>query len=186
MRNGIFDLATVTRAAVFVLTGTALSAFWIVARPSREMTDAMREWPQVIWFSATLLTLAVALPIFGRMVGGARVVRLATIAGLGPAISSFANVLEDGFRIDAAFFLFISGTLILDVALLALTIELARRPDLRTRMLAAIPAGALAGILLFVEIGGPVMLVTWLGAAAAALWLGRVRTPAADAQPGAI
>ena len=177
MRNGIFDLTTVTRAVVFAVTGTALFAFWIIARPSTEMTDAMREWPNVIWFSATLLALAVALPIFGRMVGGPRVVRLATIAGLGPAISSFANVLEDGFRIDAAFFLFIAGTLILDVALLALTIELARQPDGRTRILAVIPAGALAGILLFVAVGGPVMLVTWLGAAAVALWLGPVRAP---------
>jgi hypothetical protein len=37
---------------------------------------------------------------------------------------------------------------------------------------AAIPAGTIAGILLFVAAGGPIMLVTWLAAAAAAMTSG--------------
>jgi hypothetical protein len=172
MRTGTLDLTSLSRAALFAVTGVALFVFWFVARPSFEMTAAMKEWPHVLWFSGTLLTLAVSLPIFGRMVDGPRVARLAMIAGAGVGLSSVANVLEDGFRIDAAFFLFISGTLILDLALLALTIEIARRPAARTRVLAVIPAGTLVGILLFVAVGGPAMLVTWLAAAASALWLG--------------
>jgi hypothetical protein len=183
MREGRLDVAPVSRAVLFVLTGAALFAFWVIARPSTHMTDAMREWPQVLWFSATLLTLAVSLPVFGRMVGGSQVVRLATIAGAGIGLSSFANILEDGLRIDAAFFLFIAGTITLDVALLLLTITMVRSSEITSRALGVIPAGALAGILLFVAVGGPVMLVTWLAAAAAALWLRPNRVPESDAQP---
>jgi len=142
--------------------------YWVVARPSFEMTASMTEWPHVLWFSATLLSLAVALPVFGRMVGGRWVVRLASIAGAGLGLSSVANIFEDGFRIEAFFFALILGTLILDVALLALTIIIARTIPGRYRLFAVIPAGTVAGILLFVAAGGPIMLVTWLAAAAAA------------------
>ena len=151
------------------MTGVLLFVYWVVARPSFEMTASMTEWPHVLWFSATLLSLAVALPVFGRMVGGRWVVRLASIAGAGLGLSSVANIFEDGFRIEAFFFAFILGTLILDVALLALTIIIARTIPGRYRLFAVTPARTVAGILLFVAAGGPIMLVTWLAAAAAAL-----------------
>jgi hypothetical protein len=173
-----------SRSLLFALTGVVFCVYWVVARPSFEMTASMTEWPHVLWFSATLLSLAVALPVFGRMAGGPRVVRLASIAGAGVGLSSVANIFEDGFRIDAFFFAFILGTLILEVALLALTIVIARTLRGRYRLLAGIPAGTVAGILLFVVAGGPVMLVTWLGAAAAAVLMsGRTPTPAAPATP---
>jgi hypothetical protein len=165
-----------SRSLLFALTGVLLFLFWVVARPSFEMTASMTEWPHVLWFSATLLSLAVALPVFGRMVGGRWVVRLASVAGVGVGMSSVANIFEDGFRIDAFFFAFILGTLILDVALLALTIVIARTFPGRSRLFAVIPAGTVAGILLFVVAGGPIMLVTWLAAAAAAV-LTSGRTP---------
>jgi hypothetical protein len=166
-----------SRSLLFALTGVAFFVFWVGARPSGEMTASMQEWPNVLWFSATLMTLAVALTVFGRMVGGRYVARLALVGGAGVALSSVANVFEDGFRIDAAFFVFILGTLILDLALLALTIQVARTAPDRIRRLALIPAGTLAGILLFVGPGGPVMLLTWLGAAAAAVKMRRDRAP---------
>ena len=162
-----------SRSLLFALTGVAFFVFWAVTRPSFEMTASMTEWPNVLWFSATLLSLAVALPVFGRMVGGRGIVRLATIAGAGVGLSSVANVFEDGFRIDGFFFAFVLGTLILDVSLLALTIVIARTLPGLYRLLALIPAGTVAGILLFVVAGGPIMLVTWLAAAAAALLLAR-------------
>ncbi len=165
------------RSLLFALTGVALFVYWVVARPSSEMTASMTEWPRVLWFSATLLTLAVALPVFGRLVGGPQVVRLATIAGAGVGLSSVANIFEDGFGIDAFFFAFILGTLILDVALLALTIVIARTAPDRYRLLAVIPAGTVAGILVFVVAGGPIMLITWLAAAAAAVKMPGRRTP---------
>ena len=160
-----------SRSLLFAFTGILLFLFWVIARPSSEMTASMTEWPNVLWFSATLLSLAIALPVFGRMVGGRPVVRLASIAGAGVGLSSAANIFEDGFRIDAFFFAFILGTLILDVALLALTIVIARTVPGRYRLLAGIPAGTVAGILFFVVAGGPIMLITWLAAAAAAVML---------------
>ena len=184
MRTGTLDWSGMSRSLLFALTGVAFFVFWVVVRPSFEMTASMTEWPQVLWFSATLLSLAVALPVFGRMVGGPRVVRLASIAGAGVGLSSVANIFEDGFRIDGFFFVFILGTLILDVALLALTIVIARTCRGRYRLLAVIPAGTVTGILLFVVAGGPVMLVTWLGAAAVAVLMsGQTPIPAAHATP---
>jgi hypothetical protein len=184
MRTGILDWSGTSRSLLFALTGILLFVFWVVARPSFEMTASMTEWPNVLWFSATLLSLAVALPVFGRMVGGQMVIRLASIAGAGVGLSSVANIFEDGFQIEGFFFLFILGTLTLDVALLALTIVIARTALGRYRLLAGIPAGTVAGILLFVVAGGPVMLVTWLGAAAAAVLMSAGRPmPAAPTTP---
>lgn len=184
MRPGILGWSGVGRPLLFALTGVALAVFWVVTRPSFEMTASMTEWPNVLWFSATLLSLAVALPMFGRMVGGRQVVRLATIAGAGVGLSSVANILEDGLRIEAAFFLFVVGTLIMHVALLALTIVIGRTAPARYKLLAVIPAGTVAGILLFVVAGGPIMLLTWLGAAAAAILMsGRAPIPTAPATP---
>jgi hypothetical protein len=184
MRTGTLDWSGIGRSLLFALTGVAFFVFWAIARPSFEMTASMTEWPQVLWFSATLLSLAVALPVFGRMVGGRSAVRLASIAGAGIGLSSIANIFEDGFGIDAFFFAFILGTLILEVALLALTIVIARTFRGRYRLLAVIPAGTVVGILLFVVAGGPVMLVTWLGAAAVAVLMSeRTPIPAARATP---
>jgi len=177
MRTGILDWTVMSRSLLFALAGILLFVFWAVARPSSEMTASMTEWPNVLWFSATLLSLAVALPVFGRMVGGPQVVRLATIAGAGVGLSSIANIIEDGFQIEGAFFAFVAGTLIADVALLALTIVIARTFPGLYKLLAVIPAGTVAGILFFVVAGGPVMLITWLGAAAAAVKMPRPRTP---------
>lgn len=160
---------TAARAALFALTGVALFVLWVVERPSREMTASMTEWPHVLWFSATLLTLAVALPVFGRMVGGRSVIRLAAIAAAAIALTSVANILEDGVGIDGFFFAFVGGTLIFEVALLAMTIVIARAVPGRARLLALIPMGTAAGIILFVDGGGVILLVTWLAAAAVAL-----------------
>jgi len=184
MRTGLPGWRDISRPLLFALTGVALFAFWLLARPSFEASASMKEWPNVLWFSATLLSLAVALPVFGRMVGGPRVIRWASIAGAGVGLSSVANIFEDGFRIDAFFFAFILGTMTLNVALLALTVVIARTFRGRYRLLAIIPAGTVVGILLFVFAGGPVMLVTWLGAATGAVLMsGRTPTPTASATP---
>jgi hypothetical protein len=182
MLTGILDLRGTSRSILFALAGILFFVFWLVARPSFAATASMQEWPNVLWFSATLLSLAVALPVFGRMVGGRSVVRLASIAGAGVGLSSIANIFEDGLRIDGFFFVFVLGTLILDVTLLALTIVIARTFRGRDRLLAIIPAGTVAGILLFVVAGGPIMLITWLGAATvAARMFGRTPIQAATA-----
>jgi hypothetical protein len=171
------------RALLFALTGVAFFAFWAGAHPSFEMTASMKEWPQVLWFSATLFVLGIALLVFGRMVGGRSIVRLSSIAGVGIGLSGVANIFEDGFGIDAAFFGFVAGTLILNVSLIILVVVMARTMPGRSRLWAFIPLGTLTGILLFVVAGGPVMLVTWLGAAVAAVTVARRRAPIPATSP---
>jgi len=168
------------RALLFALTGVAFFAYWAIARPSSEITASMQEWPTVLGFSATLLTLALALAAFGRMVGGPTVIRLATIAGAAMMLSSVSNVFEDGFRIEWMFVVFILGSLILVVALLALAVVIARTRQGGSRLLALIPLGTVAGMLLFVAAGGPIMLATWLAATGVALMVAPARIAATE------
>jgi hypothetical protein len=170
------------RGLLFAGTGVAWFTFWFITKPSQEMTASMTEWPSVIWFSSTLLALALALVTFGRMVGGRWVIRLATVAAAGVGLSSIANVVEDGFRVEAAFFAFILGMLILEIGLAGLTLAIAGTVAGRRRILAAIPAATLAGVLLFPSpLGGPLMLGAWLAASVAALAPGM-----RQAAPGAV
>jgi hypothetical protein len=66
---------------------------------------------------------------------------------------------------------FVACSAITILGLLGLTIAIAL-PDRGTRrLLALIPTATLAAIILYVIAGGPLMLATWLAAAAAALAL---------------
>ena len=82
-------------------------------------------------------------------------------------LGSVANMLEDGFKLEWAFFAFVLGTLIMHIGLLALAVALVTRAS--RRHFAFVPFGTSAAILLYVAAGGPKMLVTWLVAAALAL-----------------
>lgn len=167
------------RALLFAGIGVAWFTMWFIRGPN-ETVASMQEWPNVIWFSATLLLLAVALLTFGRMVGGRSVIRLATIAAATAGIMSVVNVVEDGFRVEGAFYVFVLGLLTLDVVLGGLALAIARTQTGRRRLLAAIPAATLAGILV-TPASGPLMLGAWLAASAAALRAGR---PLPSSEPG--
>ena len=156
------------RAALFALVGIASFMHWVVTDPSSE-GPISTEWPHVLAFSALLLTIAAALPVYGRMIGGRRVLRLSLIAGAGAALASVANIFEDGFGIGWFFFIFIVSTAIIDLALLAMTVVIARTRRGGHRLLALIPAATVAAIIFYVWAGGVIMLVTWLAAAALAL-----------------
>ena len=158
-----------SRSALFALVGIHGLVYWVVVRPSTQVTYAQGQWPHVLWFSALLLSLGIAVLVLGRMVGGKAVNRWATVAAAAMSMASLANIIEDGFRIEAAFLFFVLSTTTFDVALIALTIVIARAAPDRYRLLAVIPAGTLAAILFFVTAGGPILLITWLIAAAAAL-----------------
>lgn len=162
-------MSSVRRSVLFALVGIHGIFFWIIVHPSTQGTYAQRQWPNVLWFSATLLTLGIAVLAFGWMVGGKPVKRWATIAFAAISWAALVNVIEDGFRVEEAFIFFVLGTLTFEIALLALTIVIARTAPDRYRLLAVIPAGTLAAILFFVIAGGPILLITWLTAAAAAL-----------------
>ena len=110
--------------------------------------------------------------------------RLSLLAGAGATLSSLANIVEDGLRHDWAFFAFILGSAIGVVALLALTAVIAFTERGRRRLLALVPAGVVAGYLLYVAAGGVIMLTAWLGAAAMAFVLpARIGVQAVAATP---
>ena len=157
----------VRTAALFALTGLVFFAFWFVAKPTFEASPTQGEWPSVLAFSAMILTLAFAVPRFAELAGGRVALRAALVAATGAVLSSAANVLEDGLKMDWAFFAFVAGLALMELGLLALTVTLVARAG--QRHFALIPAGTIAGILLFVLAGGPLMLATWLLAAALAL-----------------
>lgn len=159
------------RPALFVLTGITLFAYWTFGRPTFEATESQSQWPTVIWFSATLALLALALVVFGRMAGGRWATRLALVAGVAMGVSSAANILEDGLDLDWAFAVFILGELVALVSLLALALVLAATRRGTARLLSIVPGGTALGLILFVYAGGPIMLVTWLVGAAAAVRL---------------
>ena len=156
------------RVLLFAGTGVAWFTNWFVAGPAQTVSS-MQEWPRVIGFSATLLLLALALLAFGGMVGGRWVTRLATIAGGTAGVMSVVNIVEDGLRVEAAFFAFVVGLLILDAVLAGLALAIARTEAGPRRLLATIPAATLAAILLYPLVGGPLMLGAWLAASVAAL-----------------
>ena len=184
MRVRIPEPNRVSRSLLFALTGVLWLMSW-VAPLSFEMAPSPAKWLVVLLFSAALLALAVAITVFGRMVGGPHVARLATIAGAAASLMSVANIFEDGVQIEWVFFVFVLGLLILDVVLLALAIVIARTARDRYRLFAVVPTGMLVGILLFPFVGGPMTLITWLAAAAAAMKmpLGRTPLPAAPTSP---
>jgi hypothetical protein len=159
----------VLRAAYFALVGVLFLLHWLLSDPSFEETETMTEWPYVLGFSAALVALALALPIFGRLVGGRRVFRVALVPAAGAALSSVANIVEDGLGMSWAFWGFVLGTAMVVFGLVALTIVILRAGRGRDRLPAFIPAATMAGILLYVVAGGLLMPVAWLAAAAVAL-----------------
>ncbi len=171
------------RFAFFTLTGVLFFGHWLLADPSFEVTEAITDTKYVLLFSAALLTLALALPVFGRMLGGRWVLRLSLLAGAGAAVGSLANIVEDGFDMGWAFWGFILSLLIINPALVALTVVIASTARGGDRLLALIPAGALAAIIFYVHSGGPLMLATWLAAATVALVLPTRRAAAAPTTP---
>jgi hypothetical protein len=162
-------------AGLMALTGAASFAYWWVVKPTSDMTASMTEWPQVLSFSAVLLLLAGALLTYGRMVDQRSAVRRSWAAAGAATLSSIANIIEDGMQVEWAFFLFVAGEATLLVTLLVMSVSIVRRGTARDRLLALVPAGTAAGVVLFVLAGGPILLVTWLLAAALALgWPARI------------
>lgn len=158
------------RATFFTLIGTAFFAHWVITDPSFE-GPVSQQWPHVLGFSGAILTLAFALPVFGRMLGGRWVLRLAFMGAAGAALGSVGNIVEDGLQMDWAFWSVILSLLIIELALLGLTAVIGLTGRGGHRLLALVPAGTLAAIIFYVWAGGVIMLATWLAAATVALAL---------------
>ena len=164
----------VVKATVFAFVGVAYLAHWALTNPSPDPTPSQSEWSSVLAFSGVILLLTFAVPLVARVSGGRLAFRASLIVAAGAGVASVANIVEDGLHVSWFFFVFILGTGIMQLGLLALTIALARRDGFR--FLAAVPAGVIAGIDFYADAGGPIMLATWLGAAALALALPSDRT----------
>lgn len=158
------------RTVVFSVTGVAFFVYWVAVGPTNSASATQTQWPYILWFSATLLTLTLAVPLSGRMIGGGTwAVRFAAAAGATARMNSAVNIVEDGFGQDWAFLLFALGSAAMLLSLIALAAVLAVRGRGALRLLALIPFGTVAGIVLFVNAGGVILLVTWSAAAAIAM-----------------
>ncbi len=159
------------RPALFALVGVSFLAHWVIADPSYDVSETQDDWPYVLGFSAAIGSLAIALPLCGKLVGGRGVFRVSLVPAAGAALDSVANIFEDGLGMEWVFFVFVLGSAIMLLGLLALTIVTAYVGHGAYRLLALVPAGTMLGIIAYVVAGGPILLVTWLGAAVVALAL---------------
>ena len=165
------------RVALFILVAVLFIAHWVIADPGFEESATQTQWPFVIFFSAALLALALALPVYSKVVVQGPALRSATVAGVGAGLSSVANVIEDGFGVDAAFFGFVAGAAILIVALACFAAITLYRGITPRRRLAVVPVGTVAGQVLYVFAGGPIMFATWMLAAAFTLLMWKREGP---------
>ncbi len=153
------------RMASFALAGTACFAYWWIFDPTNDAKASQFEWRFVIGFTTALLILAVAVWLYGEMVGGRWVRRGSKVGAIGLGIGGVANIFEDGLGIDWVFFVFVLGTAISLTGLIVASISITVTDTGPRRLLALVPAGTAVAIVAFVAIGGPLMLVTWLAAA---------------------
>ena len=152
-----------------MLVGVSFLVYWMLVDPGYGDNSSQAEWGVVLAFSAVLFLLAVVLPILARLHGARLTVRVALVAAFGAALSSVANIVEDGFRVEWFFYVFVLGTGIMLLGLLAMTVIFLGVGGRVGRKLALVSTGTLAGIILFVPAGGPILLVSWLAAAALAI-----------------
>jgi hypothetical protein len=143
------------------------------------------DWFAVLSFSGALFALAFALPLFARSTGGGRVVfRASLVPAVGAALAGFGNLLEDALSLGFAFWLFVAGSVLTLIGLIAITPAVALACRGRRRLLAAVPAATLTGMLLFENGGGVVIAAAWLVVAAMSLRLpARETAPAVPMRP---
>jgi hypothetical protein len=170
------------RALFFASVGVLAVLYWQAADPGSEGWGKEDDWPYVVWFSAMLLSLAVAVPAAARLAGGSAIFRTSLIPAGAMLLSGVANIIEDGLNVDAASLAYVTGAALMLPGLLALTAVVVCSADGARRLLAIAPAGTVAGFVFLAQAGGVLLLVTWLAVGALALALGE-RTPAAAVSP---
>lgn len=170
-----------TGAALFVITGLlwTIHSLIVVADGASRDPPPVGDWSRVLLFSAAIASFALAIRAFARMVGGRVATRVAYAVTAGALLASVANVFEDGFGVDAAFWPFVVGTVVIVPGLALLTTLVAFRG--RSRVLAVVPGACLLDILFLHPVGGGVLtLLAWLFAAAESI---RRTRPIVTAQP---
>jgi hypothetical protein len=171
MRLGARDLA---RVALFALVGSSVFAHWLITDPTHDVSNDQSSWWHVIAFSAVIVLIAIGSVSVGRLLGRfAR--RPSLVSATGAGVASAANIVEDGLQMGWAFFVTVAGTAVLLLGLAATAVRAVVKARGRSSALALVPVGTAVAILLYVDAGGPIMLATWLFAAA--LVLRREPTP---------
>jgi hypothetical protein len=99
-------------SAVFALFAVGFLGHWLVTNPGYEASPTQGEWPYVLAFSGVILALAIVVPLFAVQTGRVAELRAAFVASGGSALSSAANVIEDGFKVEQAFYMFVLGSVI--------------------------------------------------------------------------
>lgn len=138
--------------------------------------ESASDWFAVLSFSAGLFVIALALPMFARLIGGRLVFLLSLIPASGAALAGLSNLFEDALHWSGppgssgwAFWLFNLGTGMTGIGLIVFSVSVAVVGSGRRRLLTAVPAATLIGLMLFQSGGGVLILAAWLAAAAMAL-----------------
>ena len=175
---GLRIVLNMLRAVLFTFAGVVWCVRSLQAFSDPEYMDpeSASDWFAVLSFSAGLFALAFALPMFARLIGGRVVFRLSLLPAAGAALAGLSNLFEDALHWSGppgssgwAFWLFILGTGMTGIGLVAFSILVAVVSSGRRRLLAAVPAATLIGVMLFESGGGVLILAAWLAAAAMAL-----------------
>ena len=70
-------------AVLCACVGVMFLVHWLVADPSYEISETQDDWAYVLGFSAAILSLAFAIPMFARLAIGRVGFRVSLIAGAG-------------------------------------------------------------------------------------------------------
>ena len=154
------------KAAIFVLTGLLWLVYGALIQLGANYLDPRHliDFAAIYLFSGALLSLALALPLLGRLGSRSWMERVGLLGGIGSGSAAVVNVLEDGLNIEWMFLPFVVSALVLAVALLLLTVGFAFFEQGWARLLALVPVSGLIGAQGLA--GGLVALVAWLSAAA--------------------
>lgn len=128
------------RAALFTAAGLLWAAISVLALtdPGYTYPAYVGDWFKVGIFSASLFLFDLAFPVLAQVIGTRSIVRRSLVAAAGAVIAGVSNLLEDGLRLDWAFFGFILGTLVLEIGLIVFTIAVIRMRRGPTWLFAAV------------------------------------------------
>ena len=150
---------SVSRATLFSLVGVGFLLHWIRQESGWRPRLPSSEPEVVVAFTALLLAHGLALWQFGAIVPDRRVRRAASALGVAAAVCAVANVLEDGYGVESAFFLFIAATLVLLLGQFLLAVVVLRTTG--SWLLASTPGLSGLALALYPPLGGPLMLCAW-------------------------
>jgi hypothetical protein len=167
-----------------VAVGVGAWLHWSITDPSFEQSATQTQWPYLLAFSGLIILLAVGAAALARAISGAAVVRtISTLLLTAALVGAATNVVEDGFGVEQAFLVFVLSSAVQLLTLVALAVALAVNVVGPRRVLAVAPIASAAGIVLYVNAGGPILFATWCSAAVLLILTAPRGQDAQDASP---